>query len=59
MIQFIQKTKKRKHADCHTAFDRDSLLSQIGKSKSVKYEKLLKNVILLTFCKRKSTMSVF
>ncbi len=57
-------TQNRKHANCHVAFDSDRLLSQFGKSKFINYKKLLKNPILLSFllltmCKRKSTLSVF
>lgn len=47
------------HADCHIAIDSDSLLlSQTDTSKLIRYVTSLA-FLLLTFCKRKSTMSVF
>lgn len=57
--------KKNKHADCHTAFD-SILLSHIGyiQMNLIIRQRISKNGILLaflllTFCKRTSTMLVF
>lgn len=71
MIQFIQKTNKKKNMQIATLlFDSDSrLLSQTGTSKAIRFLKLffwgggwgggiLLAFLLLTFCKRTSTMSV-